>query len=513
VARRRSGRVGLFFWGLLRFPALVILLYLFRDSVLSAIEGAFDIIGITEYTIALVSTAVTRGVIFLSLTLVLWAFWTLIEKLFGPLIAYFSIVAATCVLLFVAFRFAGTRRLYAVPAVLILATNLIPDQIVERFRRFGGLWNWFMAVCVGVAEVFLFRRYVEWLQSLIGGEAMPRRASVSILSVLPGLLLTSGVVAVVLEFEPLVPLEQMIRRSPEVTIIDSGDFNWIDIDTSGRYLYASGHGLQHLQRYDLARLSAPPLLSDSPSGRAQGFAYDSDTGEIYVYNGQTEHLLYFDAATLALKRSLPLPGVSPGDPWVAVDRQSDTITVVSEADIRAGMPFIIVNRSTGAILDRRDFDAGNFLVHPDKPILYLSFFRYRTSLIAYDLEQRRTLYEVSTDSRVDRMAYWKQANEVLLASPVESEVTRFDADTLELKGSLRTIFGVRVLAVDPVRNFLLCGSLATGTVAVFDLETGQERASFYLGPWLRTITLDPDGGIAYVSANGALYRLNYGNIR
>jgi DNA-binding beta-propeller fold protein YncE len=304
----------------------------------------------------------------------------------------------------------------------------------------------------------------------------------------------------------------MIRMSPEVSIIASDDFNWIELDPTGRYLYAAGHGLHHLERYDLADLSASPLLSEAPSDGAQGFAYDAAAGEIYVYNGQSKQLLYFDAATLALKRSLPLPEVSPGDPWIAVDRRSDTITVVSEADIRTGTPFIVLNRTTGTILDQRNFDAGNFLMHPDKPIVYLSFFRYRTSLIAYNLEQQKVLGEVSTDSRVDRMAYWRPANELLLASPVEAQVIRFDADTLEPKGKIEVIFGVRVLAVDPLRNILLCGSLATGTVAVFDLETGQKRASFYLGPWLRTINLDLDGGVAYVSANGALYRLNYGHI-
>ena len=223
-------------------------------------------------------------------------------------------------------------------------------------------------------------------------------------------------------------------------------------------------------------------------------------------------MLYFDAPTLALKRSLPLPGVSPGDLWIAVDRRSDTIAIVSEADIRSGTPFIVVNRSTGEVLDRRDIDATSLMVHPDKPILYLSFSRRTANLIAYDLEHREVLNQPPTDPRVDRMAYWRQANEVLLASPVESEVIRFDADTLEAKGRIGSVFGVRVLAVDPVRSYLLCGSLATGNVAVFDLETGQKRASFYLGPWLRSITLDPNGGIAYVSANGALYRLDYGQI-
>jgi DNA-binding beta-propeller fold protein YncE len=245
-------------------------------------------------------------------------------------------------------------------------------------------------------------------------------------------------------------------------------------------------------------------------GEAQGFAYDPDADEIYVYNTQTQTLMYFDASTLDLKRSLYLPEVSQGDPWIAVDGHTDTITIVSEADVRAGTPFVVLNRSTGTILNRRDLDASSILVHPDKPILYLSFSRYDTDLMAYDLEQGIVIHESPADPRVDRMAYWEQENELLLASPIESRVLRYDADSLELKGNLASNFGVRVVAVDPMRNVLLCGSLTTGTVAVFGLETGQQLASFYLGPWLRTIALNPDMGTAFVSANGALYRLNYG---
>jgi DNA-binding beta-propeller fold protein YncE len=491
-------------------------LYLFRNPVLTAVERILGIARITKYVIALASTPVTRGAIFLSLILALLAFWMLTTRRLSPPGAHIATVAVACVLLIVAFHVSETNVLRALPAVLILVTNLVMDQIVDRSARLGELRDRFITVGVGVSELFFCRRYIEWLRSLVGNERIPRRISTGILSVLPGLVLASGAMAAMLDYRPLVPVEQAIRMTPEVSIIDSGDFNWIELDASGRYLYVTGHGLQHLRCYDLAQPSTSPLVSDTPSGGvqgAQGFAYDPQASEIYVYNAESEQLLYFDASTLELERSLPLPGVSPGDPWIAVDRQGNTIAVVSEADVQTGTPLVILDRTTTKVLDQRDFAAGNFLTHPYKPILYLSFFRHRTGLIAYDLEQRKVLGEVSTDSRVDRMAYWEQANEVLLASPVESEVARFDADTLEPKGSLDSIFGVRVLAVDPVRNFLLCGSLATGKVAVYDLGTGQQRASFYLGPWLRTITLDPGGGIAYVSANGALYQLSYGHVR
>jgi hypothetical protein len=92
---------------------------------------------------------------------------------------------------------------------------------------------------------------------------------------------------------------------------------------------------------------------------------------------------------------------------------------------------------------------------------------------------------------------------------MESRVARLDAATLEVKGYISTLFGVRAIAVDKGRNLLLVGSIASGRVVVIDLATGRQRASYYLGPWLRTIELVPERGIAYVSSNGAIYELHY----
>ena len=76
-----------------------------------------------------------------------------------------------------------------------------------------------------------------------------------------------------------------------------------------------------------------------------------------------------------------------------------------------------------------------------------------------------------------------------------SAISRFDSETLQLKGSIGTVFGVRTLAVDPVRNLLLAGSLVSNMLDVIDLETRARVAKYYVGPWLRTIALDSAAGI------------------
>ncbi len=126
-----------------------------------------------------------------------------------------------------------------------------------------------------------------------------------------------------------------------------------------------------------------------PAGFAQGFAYDPVGGEIYVYDEDAKNLLYFDAATLALKRTLPIADLSPGDPWLAFEPITGTVTIASEADERTGTPLMVLDRASGAAVDRRDEEAGNLLVHPRKPLLYMSYFRRSRSVKIFDLSNGR----------------------------------------------------------------------------------------------------------------------------
>jgi hypothetical protein len=63
--------------------------------------------------------------------------------------------------------------------------------------------------------------------------------------------------------------------------------------------------------------------------------------------------------------------------------------------------------------------------------------------------------------------------------------------------------------VDSSRHWLLCGSLVTHQLEVIDLNTQQRVAAYYLGPWLRTIVLDSQAGVAYVSSHGGLFAVQY----
>jgi DNA-binding beta-propeller fold protein YncE len=337
-----------------------------------------------------------------------------------------------------------------------------------------------------------------------------RGAGWRIAATIPGLLLTCLVFAFVIRPQKLLALEQFMRMPAEVQLVEAGvSVNGIELDPTGTFLYVTGQDLPRVRRYDARNLSAPPILSNVSTDGAQGLAYDPRANEVYVFNTVTRQLLYLDATTLQRKRFVSVPDLSPGDPWVTVDPITDTLTLASEADLEVGIPFIVLDRPTGRVIGQAALAAGNVLLHPTKPWLYLTFFRRRNEVMLYDLQNRSVTHSTSGDKRAERMVFSRRRNELLVTSPMESRIMRFDADRLHLRGYIPTSFGVRGIAIDEARDLLLYGNIASGHLVVIDPKTGARLRSYYLGPWLRTIQLDVDSGTAYVSSRGALYRVNY----
>ena len=63
--------------------------------------------------------------------------------------------------------------------------------------------------------------------------------------------------------------------------------------------------------------------------------------------------------------------------------------------------------------------------------------------------------------------------------------------------------------MDPERNLVLAGSLATNAVDVIDLTTHERVAKYYVAPWLRSICLNTRAGKAYVSSTEGLFAVDY----
>ena len=491
-------------WGLLRLPLAAAVLYLLREPLLAWLEPYFGLSFVTLFVIDVASTPLARALCFvavaLPLTLALVASRSILGRqswlpMLGAGILAFAVLALVT----------HSSLIRVLPAIALLITNLGEDAILARLftsaRSLHRLFLWGIGT-----EVLFLGRFLRWLGTPALDEGLPGKSD--ILNALPGVALASGVAVFCVYGQSLVPLEQALRMPDTVRIIDHADFNGIAVDASHRYLFATGHGLSRLRRYDLDHPTAPPIESDEPTGASQGLEYDPAAGEIFLHNATVGAILVFDKE-LRFLRGVPAPELSRGDAWITVDVNTGTITIVSEADEQRGTPFLVLDRTTGAVIDRRGEEAGNVLLDPARSWLYLSFFRRTSKLMTYDLVQRRIIRTTPTEPRLDRMVLWRASNEVLAASPLNARILRFDAESLNRKGSFPSIFGVRTLAIDEQREIVLCGSLATGKIAVLDLHTGRERASFYLGPRIRTIAVVPQRGVAYVSSNGALYELRY----
>ena len=494
----------------MRLPGLALVVYLLRDPIVTVIETRFDILGITTFVIEVLSTPVARlagAAAFFSACLLVIA----MAKRFPSMTAYLVVLLGAGVIVSIASMSGSLSQRRAMLVWLIIALHLAPSGLPALVKGFSRAWNMFMIAGVGAAELLFAREYYVWLRSRVPfAPRTPAAANPMIAAAIPGALIASLVFAVLVRGESLLAFEQRIRLSGDARVIARGEsFNWLELDRSGRYFYVTGHTLPYLQRYDLQNLTAPPLQSRVSTGGAQGFAYDPAAAEIYTVNTSTNQVQFFDAATLEAKRAIDVRELSPGDPWVAVDAGTDTVTIVSEADVRVGAPLVVLNRTTGLVVGEAPLDAGNVLKHPSQPWLYLSFFRRRNEVLLYDLTTRSITHKAPADPRAERMVYWKRGNELLVTSPLESRIMRFDADGLESKGYIRTSFGVRAIAVDEARQLLLCGNLATGYLEIVALPAGTVLRKHYLGPWLRTIQLQVESGTAYVSSNGALYTLNY----
>lgn len=495
-------------WALLRFPLLLALVFLMRHQIIAAIFSIFGIRRPTLFAINILSTPVSRAIYFLVLVTLL-LLCVVVTKRLSLSIAYLLILFAGFILIVATFSVTSRSLLFAVPALCLLATNLAPANLNPRVPS-GVLSRCFMIGGIGFSELFLFWRHVRWTVWLAKGKVpidnsiMPRW-----LWALPGIVLASAASATLFNGTAVVPLEQAIRTPAVVRTVARDDFNWIKSDPTQHVLYAVGHGLDHIRQYNVLDWSSQPIESEASTGGAQSFAYDPSMKELYVYDGPSEKLLYFDAQTLGLKRSIDIRDVSPGDTWLAFDDRTGTISISSEADEEIGTPFIVVDRSAGTIVDRQNEAAGSLLLDPNKSVEYLNFFPRKRGVEIYDLQKRTIIRRESIGAHADRMAIWEQKNELLITMPMESRVARLDADTLKSKGEFPTVFGVRAIAIDRAENLLFCGSIATGELDIIELPSGKRRAHYYLGPWLRTIELLPDRGVAYISSNGAMYEVRY----
>lgn len=324
--------------------------------------------------------------------------------------------------------------------------------------------------------------------------------------------------AVLLHGWSLQGLAHKLHQDESVQQFADIDLNALALDAENGLLYAAGHGTDSLLAYDVKDLARAPRSSPVKTNNAQSFYYNPASRELYLFNENDRALLFLEAGTLSQIKSISSLDITAGDVRLVYDRLNDGIILVSEGTYwgspaeEKGYPIAVVARKTGELLyTLKDCDGlcipGLIYMHPDKPRLYMAFPK---KVIAYNLDTRKVVSASAVNNQwVDGMEITPDGKELLVGVPLHSEVLRFDAESLELRGSIPTVFGVRTLAVDAERNLLLTASLATNMLDVIDLKTHRRAAEYYIAPWLHDICVDTKAGFAYVSSTEGLFRVRY----
>lgn len=502
----------LILWVFVRLPILLAGLYLFRESILILLEKYFNLALIYESIVYIVSTAWIRALLFIPTAITLIGIYIALKKRLTTY-SWVSFLCIAYVLFVIIFEYLlkiDASILGSTLAIVILMTNTIPENWLDKLISKNWFLDLFFIIAVGISEVFFIQPYFYWLTDIANSNSIIKKQSWVF-----GILLTCFCAFFL--FTPynnqrILTLGEKLHPNPAVEKFAEGSYNWLEINLENNLLYASGHEINYIVAYDMQNPNLPPLKSNTKVSFPQSFAYNPDLQEIYVFKRETDEILYLDAISLEVKSSVPVPNLSPGDVWINWHPELDAITIASEADFEMGTPFLMLSRESGEVLASIPLPLipTNVAFNRGNNILFFNSFR-DTYLVAWDMKSYQVIQQTEISQRTDRLVYNSSASEILIASPQDGAILRYDATTLEFKGKIKTSIGDRTLALDQTRNLLLVGNFVNNYVQVIDLTTYQRISRFYIGPWIRTIALDTKNGIAYISTIKNIFKLTYVN--
>jgi len=279
--------------------------------------------------------------------------------------------------------------------------------------------------------------------------------------------------------------------------IARGNFYGIEADQAGGRLRACRTLERKLATFSLADGG---LISESEiatSLELQEVRTNLSRGEAYHFDRRSRSLLVLDAGTLSVARSAGYGGFDAGgSARVAFDNGSGTIAAVLEH----GPMFIADMKTLRPKAAFREIDFNEFvLFDPFAGSYLLSFFRGRDTLeaVSADGKSRRT---VPAGRFQGGLAISEKRREIYLAMPLRGSILVYDAATLEPRGAIRSVFGVRGLACDDENGVLLAASMSGGYAEAIRLEDRKRLLRVPLGYYLREIAFDRRARRAYVTS-------------
>ena len=397
----------------------------------------------------------------------------------------------------------------------LIAANAVSSErwsALLASRRYGRWLNLLFWICIGI-EFLLPRAYLAWI-----GRDRDRTGEVSpiLIRLLPSAALAAAALAVSAPHPMLMRLGQTMFMSPAAEFVFGPDY-------------------QVYSGYDVSDLALDPGTGDivlcgqeqrSPKVLRKGAVAAADTG---IYNAGNEYcefagpqalvtadkelneLLVIDPKSLRVRGRLHLDRLPHGEIFLAAFPALNLVAAASENEegLGGGPGIRIIDLNRMKVIREIDAEIGNLIADPRRPVIYTNHFARNIGVRAWDIRTGRLLATSSRFGRSDRMAFDAARNELLATVPETGQVWRLDADTLKDKAPIGTVFGVRGIAIDPGRDLLLAASFLTNDLDVIDLKTGRSLRRYRLGPWMRTVLVPGNDGIAYVASRYGVYRLNY----
>lgn len=494
-----------------------------RDTVVDGLETVFGLGFVIRMTFVY-STLLERATVALPLWIVLFGIaWVVLGRRTerdarrgGALLLLLSALVTLPACLVLA-QGSPAALIEGSAAALLLWANARPDRPEDRA---GQRLSWpFLGI--GAAELLTPRPYLVWLARQAGrrgtalaaalGGRLPRAAA--------GAAVAAGLCVLQAPFPTLAQLGQTLFRSPQAVPVYGLDFSFFskyDVSNlvfdppTGRLLLC-GNGLDEVGILEPGPDGLRERVSGIPSGGSQFCMIDPAARRFLVVGNRDDHFRAVDLDSLAVVADRPMPPFPPGEIFTAYNAPAGVIVTASEAVFRSRdmRPVRVLDAQSLAIIGDLGVSPGFLTTHPGKPILYVNYFWRETGIEAFRLPGGERIAGNDRVARSDRTTVDVTRDALFVTSPVHSEVVELDAETLAIRRTIPTVFGVRGLAIDAVRDLLIVTSIMSNEAAVIDLATGRELRRYRLGPWLRDVALDTAQGIAYISSRYGIYRLKY----
>lgn len=464
--------------------AIVIAVGLARDTAFSLLERLFGL-AFANFPIMLVSTIPARLVTACAYSLALIA-----ALVFTRLLPYrlrFPVLCAIVIVgTFAAFRLmGGSARPFVFVAGAFVVNAAPRELLLGLYRRapFSRIFDALFGLGVLVSEVLLPRPFLIWTDSKRLGLPAPA-AHPPALRFVPAVVVGGVLMALFASYPAMARLSWLMMRTPQVDrfygdsfgLYSRGDVASIYFDPATSRLFMCGNGLEDVMVISTANLHAPPIDTKIRTGGAQFCFADLAQRELLVVDGDINDLVLADLDTYATKRRIGPLNFGAGEGFAGKQAIGPLALVASEdAKREPSKPRMrLVNIETGQRLATSSLRAGYLFVHPTRPIGYISSYSDGFGVIAIDLPTLKVIAHDPGNSRLDRVTIDTARDEILVASPLHSRVLVYEAATLKPRGTISTQFGVRSMAVDPVRDLLVTASLVSRRVDVIDLRTSQQ---------------------------------------